>query len=401
MNKEKLRSFFTNKKFIIGLWLVMSVVTGLKCYLTHNPSENKLTYNNYNIFAGVYHHTLEQKPLYPEYPEEYFDSNYYGPFFTVIIAPFAIMPDWLGIVLWNLANTLLLAFALFKLPIKESHQVAIAWITAHELLTAQLALQFNVGIVGLILLSFIYNEKKQHFYNSSAIVIGLLVKLYGIIGLTFFLFNKEKLKFIAIFLLVLILGLILPLLITTDEFLIQSYKDWFNSLVYKSSFNESVSDMANISVMGFMNKCFGIYIHVLEAVAFGASVLLFILIYKKNSFENLKFRLYILCYLLLCLVLFNTNVESPTYIIAFIGVGIWFTETEKNKWTIFLLIFALLLTSFSPSDLFPKFVRETYVKPYALKVVPCIFIWLDLTYRLIFEKFNDSLISIKSSDGKQ
>jgi hypothetical protein len=66
-----------------------------------------------------------------------------------------------------------------------------------------------------------------------------------------------------------------------------------------------------------------------------------------------------------------------------------------------LLIFALLLTSFSPSDLFPKFVRETYVKPYALKVVPCIFIWLDLTYRLIFEKFNDSLISIKSSDGKQ
>ena len=43
----------------------------------------------------------------------------------------------------------------------------------------------------------------------------------------------------------------------------------------------------------------------------------------------------------------------------------------------------MLLTSFSPSDLFPKFTRETYVKPYALKALPCVLIWFQISYELL------------------
>ena len=70
------------------------------------------------------------------------------------------------------------------------------------------------------------------------------------------------------------------------------------------------------------------------------------------------------------------------------GIAIWFIVVEKSNLNLFLFIFAVILTSFSPTDIFPRFLREQYVKPYALKVLPCIFIWIDITYRLLTHKFN-------------
>jgi len=372
--------FFTQRKYIICLWLILAFATGLKQYLIGS-------YNNYKIFAFVYHHTVQKLPLYVEYPAQYFDSNHYGPFFSIIIGPFAVLPDGVGIVLWNLFNTTLLIFGVFKLPIKESYKVAIAWIITNEMITALLSVQFNVGLTGLLLLGFGFLEKQKLFYTSLTILIGFLVKLYGIVLLAFFFFIKQKFKFIGIFAMVAIAFFFAPLLITNFAFLKTSYVDWFHALIYKSSFNESVSDMANISFMGFMKKVFGVQIHVLVAVAFGAFMLGLILL-RKSQYDSLTYKLLLLSDLLLCLVLFNTNVESPTFIIAFVGIGIWFILVEKSNFNLFLFIFAMILTSFSPTDIFPKFLREQYVKPYALKVLPCILIWIDITFRLLTHKFN-------------
>lgn len=372
--------FFTQRKYIIGLWVVLAFVTGLKQYLIGS-------YNNYKIFAYVYHHTVQKLPLYVEYPAQYFDSNHYGPFFSIIIGPFALLPDGVGIVLWNLFNTSLLIFGVFKLPVKEFHKVAIAWIITNEMITALLSVQFNVGLTGLLLLGFVYLERQKFFYASVAILIGFLVKLYGIVILAFFFFIKQKVKFIGVFTVVAIMFFLAPLLITNFAFLKTSYVDWFHALIYKSSFNESVSDMANISFMGFMKKVFGIQIHVLVAVAFGA-IMLGLILLRKSQYDSMTFKLLLLSDLLFCLVLFNTNVESPTFIIAFVGVAIWFVLVEKSNLNLFLFIFAIILTSLSPTDIFPKFIREQYVKPYALKVLPCIFIWIDITYRLLTHKFN-------------
>ena len=372
--------FFTQRKYIIGLWLVLAFVTGIKQYSIGS-------YNNYKIFAYVYRHTVQKLSLYIEYPAQYFDSNHYGPFFSVVIGPFAILPDGVGIVLWNLFNTTLLIFGVFKLPIKESYKVAIAWIITNEMITALLSVQFNVGLTGLLLLGFIFLERQKLFYASIAILIGFLVKLYGIVLLAYFFFIKEKFKFMGVFVLVAVAFFFAPLLITDFAFLKLSYNDWFHALIYKSSYNESVSDMANISFMGFMKKVFGVQIHVLVAVAFGAFMLGLILL-RKSQYDSLTYKLLLFSDLLLCLVLFNTNVESPTFIIAFVGIAIWFILVEKSNLNLFLFIFAMILTSFSPTDIFPKFLREQYVKPYALKVLPCIFIWIDITYRLLTHKFN-------------
>ena len=50
--------------------------------------------NNYLIFSRSFFHALEQTPLYVEYPKEYFDLFLYGIPFTLLIAPFSIMPTF-------------------------------------------------------------------------------------------------------------------------------------------------------------------------------------------------------------------------------------------------------------------------------------------------------------------
>jgi hypothetical protein len=372
-------NFLFQQRTIIGVYILLAIIASLKQYL-HG------SFNNYLIFKYVFLHTLEQKPLY-ELDTAYFDSNHYGPFFSVIIAPFALLPDWLGTVLWNLANTIILLIGIFKLPLPSKHQKLIAWICAHECLTSLLSFQFNVGITGLILLSFIYMEKQKSIKAALVMGVGLLVKLYGIVALAFFLFNKKKLNFMLWVPIVLVVLVCLPMLISSPSFMLKSYQDWFYSLTAKSMDNE-INLMADISFLGFIRKTSGIHIHVLYGCAF-AGLLLLIALLRNKMHQFMQYKLLILSYVLLCLVLFNTNVESPTYIIGFVGLAIWFTIVEKSGYTYFLLIFAIILTSFSPSDLFPKVIRQQYVIPYALKALPCILIWFDIAYRLLFVKFQE------------
>jgi hypothetical protein len=372
-------NFLFQKRTIICVYILLAIVSSLKQYM-HG------SFNNYLIFKYVFWHTWEQKPLY-NLDTQYLDSNHYGPFFSIIIAPFAILPDWLGTLLWNISNTVVLLIGIFKLPLPSKNLKLIAWICAHECLTSLLSFQFNVGITGLILLSFAYMEKQKSIKAAFAIVIGFLIKLYGIVALAFFPFYKKKVAFLLWVPGMIILLFCLPMLISSPSFIIQAYQDWFHSLTAKSLDNE-VNLMADISFLGFIRKTTGIHINVLYGCAFAGMLLLFVLLrFKMYQFK--QYRLLILSYVLLCLVLFNTNVESPTYIIGFLGVAIWFTIVEKSTYTYFLLIFAIILTSFSPSDLFPKFIRQQYVIPYALKAVPCILVWIDITYRLLLIKFKE------------
>lgn len=62
-------------------------------------------YNNYKIFENVFPHVINGLHLYVEYPTEYYDVNHYGPIFALVIAPFSILPEWLGMIFWILMNT--------------------------------------------------------------------------------------------------------------------------------------------------------------------------------------------------------------------------------------------------------------------------------------------------------
>ena len=93
--KERIKQFLTlpflsDRRVLLGIWTLLSLVGMLKLHRSHN---------NFLIFKGVYWHTVNGTSLYAAYPSEYSDVNHYGPLFSLIIAPFALLPEcWYAIV---------------------------------------------------------------------------------------------------------------------------------------------------------------------------------------------------------------------------------------------------------------------------------------------------------------
>ena len=79
---------------VFGVWMLTGVIFAIVKLLIGK-------YNNYKIFEGVYWHAIEGLTLYGDHYPEYYDSNHYGILFSLIIAPFALLPEWLGIILWD------------------------------------------------------------------------------------------------------------------------------------------------------------------------------------------------------------------------------------------------------------------------------------------------------------
>jgi hypothetical protein len=174
------------------------------------------------------------------------------------------------------------------------------------------------------------------------------------------------------------------MLLSSPQYIVNTYIEWYERLLVKNNENVYLSNMQDISLMGMVRKIF--HSPDLSNLPFILAGLLFFgLPYLRiNMYNNLKFRLLLLSSVLIFTVIFSTGSESPTYIIAFMGLALWFAIQEKITYlTGFLLIFAILLTSLSPSDIFPSFVREDFIKPYALKALPCVLIWFRIVYEMI------------------
>lgn len=341
-------------------------------------------YNNYRLFKYVFLHSLEQKNLYLEYPDIYFDANHYGIFFGILIAPFALLPDWLGMPLWNVANAALLVYAFRSLPFSENKKAILGWLCLQEFITAALSIQFNVGLTGLIILSATWIYRRKEVSSALAILVGTFVKLYGIVGLSAFFFVRNNAKFIFALLLGGTLFFVLPMIWSGADFTIQSYADWYASLSLKNSLNQSLTSRQDYSVMGLFRRSFSDATLPTLPFLLGGLVLFGLPYLRVKEFQNRAFQLMILASTLLFTVLFSSGSESPTYIIAVAGVGVWFLLKKKPSmldWA--LLIFVLLITCFGFSDLFPKTFKENVMVRYALKALPCLLVWLKIVFELL------------------
>ncbi|MES2808286.1 MAG: glycosyltransferase family 87 protein [Bacteroidota bacterium] len=382
---HKLAAFFTSKPFVYIFWFGLSLfAVGKSVVLGHSH-----IHNNYFVYKYNFIHVLEQRNLYLHDPAHYFDLNHYGPIFSYIIAPFALMPDAVGVVLWVMFTAALLLFAIKQLPIKENHYLIILLLCAHELMTSAANVQINPLIAALIILSFTFIKKEQDFWAALMIALGTFIKLYGIVGLAFFFFSNNKIKLVGSFIFWSIILFVLPMALSSPTFIIQTYHDWYADLVHKNVDNIA-STREDVSVMGMVRKI--ALPNLSNLLVLLPGVVLFGLSYLRISlFKNLNFQLLIVASTLIFPVIFSTGSESPTYIIAFVGVAIWYINSERpvSKLDVGLLIFALILTSLSPSDLFPRYLKEHYVDPYALKALPCFLIWLKIVYETLFRKFTD------------
>ena len=352
--------------------------------------------NNYLIYKQVFWHTLEQKHLYLSYPSEYADVNHYGPLFSILIAPFALLPVYVGCFFWCLFNVAVLFYAIKKLPVTILQQRWILLIGVFELITSIHSVQFNPMLCGMILLSFTAIEKEDILLGTFFIVAGTLIKIYSVVGLLFFLFTPHKKKFILYSAMWFVVLFCLPMIISSPSFIIESYKNWFTVLVEKNGQNIVSSmnaGMQDISVMGMVRRIFGVYQMPNTFVTLPAGILMLLPLLRFEYWKNQAYKLHYLALLLIGLVIFSSSAESPTYVIAVIGYLIWHVQQPDNNRLPYkvLMGLVLLLTIFSPTDLFPRFIREQYVLRYSLKALPCFTAWLAVVYTLFKSQFNQKM----------
>ena len=371
------KPFFAQPRTLFGLWTFLAVIAAITKIAPHR-------HNNFLIFRGVFWHTLQKLSLYDFYPKEYNDHNLYGPIFSLVIAPFAVVPDALGLLGWLVVLALGMYYAVRRLPLEEGRQIFLYWFCAHELLTALQMQQFNIAIAAIIVGSFAAIEKGREVTAAFLIVLGTFVKLYGVVGLAFFFFVKRKPRFILALIGWSVVCFVAPMLISSPEYVLGQYVEWYERLAAKNGEN-TFALMQNISLLGMIRKISGsaaysdLWVILPGLALFGLPYLRF------SQYRHLAFRYGILSSVLLFVVLFSTGSESSTYIIPFAGIALWYVTSpwKRTGWDVALMVFAFVLSSLSPSDLFPRSLREAYVLPYALKALPPTLIWLRLSYELL------------------
>lgn len=373
--------FLFNRKLALILWFGLSLLA----IVTHGRS-----INNYIIFKHVYWHIIEGKNLYLFYPREYGDVNLYGPVFSLLIAPFALLPDWLGSSLWVMFNASFLLFAIWQLPIQPKWKIFVILLCSHEMMNDAAWYQSNPFIAGCIILGFVYTHRGKDFWALFFILLTTFIKIYGVVGFAFFLFSKHKGKYIVFTIIWALIFFILPLTITNWDFLIQCYHDWAAALTEKAAKNirtDISNDFQDISVMGMIRRIFhypqlkNIFIYIPAVILFASQY------WHIKYYKDLRYRLYLLCSVMIFTVIFSTGSESPTYIIAFPAMCIWFLmQNPSPKWNLFF-IFVVILTTFSYSDLLTPYVRIHIVRPYSLKALPGFITWLILVYQIATAQF--------------
>ena len=378
--KEKLKPILTDPRTLLWVWMLIAV-SGM--YRFGHGREN-----NFLIFKYEFWHVVQQLPLYIHYPAEYFDLNHYGPAFSMVIAPFAIPPTWLGMLLWLIALTLLLYVAVRHNLFTQYQQVFIYWFCAHELLNAVQMQQFNIAIAAIILLSYYFMCKEKDFWAAFVIMLGTFVKLYGIVGLAFFFFSKHKGKLIGSLVFWAVVMFVAPMIISSPEYITGQYHDWYASLVGKNADN-MFSPGQNISLLGLVRKLSGcatysdLWLIIPGLIAFALPYL------RLEQYKNEAFRQTLLASVLMFTVLFSTGSENSTYIIAIVGVAIWYTAApwQRTKWDIALMVYVFFCCTMAHSDLVPRFIKEEYMKPYGLKALPVVIVWLKLCYEIYVKDY--------------
>lgn len=329
-------------------------------------------YNNYVIFKHSFLHLIDGKDLYVHYPSDQYDLYKYSPGFAVIFGLFAFMPDWLGLICWNILNALCLVLGIHLLKGLTSQKKALALgICAIELFTSLHNAQANGLMAGLMILALAMLQREKIALATLFVALAFFIKLFGIVAFSLFLFfpHKGRMFVWAIFWFALLS--FLPLLLVDWNQFVLLHKSWFTLLT--ADHGRSYG----FSVMGWLYYWFGLELD--KSIVLLLGMLSFVaLLFRVRCYPNNEYRLKMLALVLLWVILFNHMTESPTIVIGMAGAAIWFISGKRNTLNAALMVFAFVFTSLSSTDLFPAFVRREIIYPYVVKIFPLILIWIKL-----------------------
>lgn len=333
-------------------------------------------YNNYVIFRQSWFHLINGSDLYRLYPAEQWDFYKYSPTFALFMGSLAYFSDYIGLSLWNIINGAALFLAIRMLPFKTKWHSLLLWFIINDLLTCYANAQSNALMCALIIAAYGHMEQHKPQWATLWLVISVFIKVYGLIGFAMFLFYPNKLRFLLFAAGWTVVLALLPLAVTSPQTLIWQYQNWVALM------KADAAATIGISVTGWLHTWFGLDSGFGYVTLIG--IILFLLPFSRISmYKDPVFKLLILASMLVWVIIFNHKAESPTYVIAVTGVGIWYFAVPRAHWRTAILFTVLIFTSLSNTDLFPSFIKQQVFKPYTIKAVPCILAWVVILVEMM------------------
>ena len=372
------RPFWSDWRTITVVYACIPIIIGLLKW--HKPNYT------YHIYKSVFWNTIDQLSLYEFYDYLFGDCNHYGPVFAYVIAPFALLPDTWGMLLWECFLVAVFYIGVRYMPLERWQKVFMFWFCAHEVLTPLFVEQFDLAMAGMLLLTFACVEKQKPVWAAFFIMLALFIKLYGVMGFAFFFFIEDKKKFLLACLGWGLLFFVAPMAISSPEYVVRQYAGWYDSLVAKNVQNLTEHfNTTNTSLLGMPRKISG-NTEYSDQWFIIPGILLFLLPFTRvDQYKHAAFRYAMLASVAMFHLLFSTGTESYGYIAAMTAFVVWYTTApfQRGRWALYLLIYAFIFTSLCTSDvLFPRAIWKQWIEPYALKALPTTIMWFVLMWEM-------------------
>jgi hypothetical protein len=385
-----MKAFLTKKPTVFGIFILLTILlSSQKISLGKKEISGVMAthYNNFIIFKNASFHLQNHQNLYDWYKLEQWDQYKYTPTFATFFTIFTYSDNFLGGNLWNLLNLLVLLLGIYSLPNRLLDTKAkISFFVLLELITSLQSFQTNALNVGLLLLFFSKMEKKHYFWAMFFLVCTFYSKMYGITAGIIWFFYDEKIKTLAYGLFWFLVLAAVPLLQVSFEDLIWHYQNYWTLIKedHAVSFGLSFVNLVNKWFgEGFLQQGFGLNFNKLAIMLTGLFLTISPLVLVKK-YKNEVFRTIFLGNFMICLIIFNEKAESPTFILAAVGVALWYFSQKTTRLNFALLIGSILFSWLAASDIYPKYVRIHFFEAYCIKVLPCFLIWIKALYDLYF-----------------
>lgn len=336
-------------------------------------------YNNFKLFKYSFFHLLDGKNLYDIYPERAWDFYKYSPTFALLMGPMAVLPDVVGLIIWNILNAITVFLAIRMLPFSVRTQCLVLWFIAMELLTCLQNTQSNGLMCGLMIAAYGSMQRGKPIWATLWLVLAAYIKVYSVIGFCLMLFYPGKVRFMLYVIMWTVILWALPLIVTPLPTLIWQYKNWVALMI------ADAGAAVGLSVAGWLNTWFGVTSG-RSLITLGGAMLFLLPFVRYKLYRNEVFRLLTVASMLIWVIIFNHKAESSTYIIAVAGVAIWYYTRPRTPWRTAVLMLVFIFTSLGTTDIFPPYVRNHFMYPYSIKAVPCIIAWFVVFMELMLLK---------------
>ncbi len=352
------------------LYALLATIITLQQTLGHAQS------NNFAIFRASFGHLRRGQDLYAWYLAEHWDLFKYPPSCAALFAPFALVPYGVGLFAWNMLNAMVLCGAVVLL-LPGRAAFAAMLIVLLEAVGSLQNTQSNALLAGLMILPLVAIERAHVTFGALSVVVGATIKVFpasaGLLGLL----TPMRWRHVGWSVALAMVSLALPLLFTTPDLLAHQYQSW---LTISRSDNTKVG-MAWLG--GLIELALGRAIPHAPIQGVAVAWVLFTAWLVRSRWTDVALRRLLLASLLIFSVVFNHMAESPSFVIAYAGIGIWWATMPRERWRDALVVLIVLAGSVGGSDLVPKHIRVEWHDRIQLKAIVTLLGWAGVQVDLL------------------